>query len=233
MLSLDEKIIKKILRTTLPSYQAVSSQDNNLGFGFLFYGFTRVLRPEKIVVIGSKAGFSVVNFALGLKDNEGTIIEEVDCYDTKLKVAKKSPMVYFIDPSFSAEKGDANHWYGIGFWDDEKKVEQHWKKFGVENHVRHYQMTSQEFLLSTACPHDVDLLYIDGDHSYEGITHDFNEFHKILKKDAMILAHDVDPELKITDPGTGGFDALNDLDRNKFEVFRLPIFPGLAIVRKI
>lgn len=232
MISLNEELITKILKNTIPSFQATSESNLNLGFGYIYYGFMRSLRPQKVVVIGSKAGFSVVNFALGVKDNENTMVDEIECYNVKLKEGNNDAKVYFVDPSFSIERNDPNNWYGIGFWDDKDKVSEHWKKFGVENFVEHYKMTSQDFLKSPDCPEQIDFLYIDGDHSYDGITHDFNEYHKILKKDGIIMAHDVDPNLKDVDPETGGYQAISDLDPAKFEVFRLPIFPGLAIVRK-
>jgi hypothetical protein len=232
MKSLNNETISKLLSETLPSFQAISKSDLNIGFGFLYYGFTRILRPKNICVIGSKAGFSVISFALGLKDNAGSRVNKVGCWDTELSEEGVSGKVYFVDPSYSSERNDKNHWYGIGFWDDSKKVKKHWQKFGVGNLVTHFKMTSVEFLKNPACPRDIDLLYIDGDHSFEGITHDFTKYYDYLSKDAVILAHDVDPKLKEEDPATGGYKAITELDKNKFEVFRLPVFPGLAIVRK-
>ena len=233
MFSLNNELIEKMLKNTVPSFQATSEENMSLGFGFIFYSFMRAMRPEKVVAIGSKAGFSIVSLALGLKDNEDKIIDDIECYNTKLRSAQNKPKVYFVDPSFSIDRGDPNNWYGVGFWDDENKVKEHWKTFGVEEYVQHFKMTSQDFLKSAECPQDVDFLYIDGDHSFEGITHDFNEYYNILRKDAVIMAHDVDPNLKEMDPDTGGYEALSKLDKTKFEIFRLPVFPGLAIVRRI
>ncbi len=232
MKSLDNKTIEKLLSETLPSFQAISKRDLNIGFGFLYYGFTRAIRPKNICVIGSKAGFSVISFALGLKDNAGSRIKNVSCWDTELLEENTFGKVFFIDPSYSSERNDKNHWYGIGFWDDAENTERHWDKFGVKNFITHYKMTSSDFLQDPNCPNDIDILYIDGDHSFEGITHDFNKYYDHLSENAIILAHDVDPELKKEDPATGGFKALTHLDKKKFEIFRLPVFPGLAIVRK-
>ncbi len=232
MKSLNNKTIENLFAETLPSFQAISQRDSNIGFGFLYYGFTRAIRPKNICIIGSKAGFSVISFALGLKDNAGSRIKNVTCWDTELSEEGILGKVFFVDPSYSSERNDENHWYGIGFWDDEQKIKEHWKKFGVENIVQHFKMTSAEFLGSPECPHDIDILYIDGDHSFDGITHDFTRFYGRLSKDAIIIAHDVDSKLKEEDPATGGYEALTQLDSIKFEVFRLPIFPGLAIVRK-
>ncbi|MHA7773851.1 class I SAM-dependent methyltransferase [Roseibium sp. M-1] len=232
MKSLTPETIEKLLSETLPSFQAISPSDNNMGFGFIYYGMVRVLRPKNICVIGSKAGFSVITLALGLKDNAGTHIKEVTCWDTKLVEENGIGKVFFVDPSFSSERNDPNHWYGIGFWDDEKATVKHWQKFGVEDFVEHFKITSAAFLRHPRCPKNIDLLFIDGDHSFEGIMHDFNQYYDVLSQDAIVLAHDVDPALKDSDPATGGYEALLKLDTKKFEVFRLPVFPGLAVVRK-
>ena len=230
--SLSAEMISRLLAETYPSYQATSLTDLNLGFGFLFYGLTRLLRPERILVIGSKAGFSVVLFALGLKDNLGAGIKNVLCYDTEIEEVQKPRKVFFVDPSFCADRNDSCHWYGIGFWDDEDRVRKHWDAFGVADFVSHHKMTSAEFLKHPDC-RNFDLVYIDGDHSREGILHDFNEYHPLLGENAIVLAHDVDPRLKEMDQGTGGYEALCQLDPTKYEVCRLPIFPGLAIARRL
>ncbi len=229
---LEPSLNDKFLNETLPSFQAISPEDNNLGFGHLYYGFTRVLRPKNVCVIGSKAGFSVIMFAQGLKDNCGVKIKNISCWDTELEEKGTKGKVFFIDPSYSSERNDPNHWYGIGFWDDEKKTREHWEKFGLGQYIQHYKMTSADFLKYKDCPEKIDLLYIDGDHSREGITHDFNAYYNKMSSNGIILAHDVDPALKEADPETGGYEALCSLDPKKFEVFRLPVYPGLAIVRK-
>jgi predicted O-methyltransferase YrrM len=230
--SLNAEMIERLLATTYPSYQATSQRDLNLGFGFLFYGFVRLIRPARILVIGSKAGFSVLSFALGLKDNPGAGIKNVFCYDTELEYPGRLGQVFFVDPSFCAERNDPGHWYGTGFWDDEDRVRKHWEAFGLAEFVTHYKMTSSEFLKSPDC-RDFDLMYIDGDHSRDGILHDFMEYHPRLSENAIVLAHDVDPRLKDMDPATGGYEALSQLDATKYEVCRLPIFPGLAIARRL
>lgn len=233
MFSLNQELITKLIHETLPSYQGICPQTYNLGFGFIFYALTRNIRPQKVVVIGSKAGFSPITFALAIKDNEGSIIDLVDCYNTKLKHPNILGHLWFVDPSFSAERGDQNHWYGIGRWDDSKSVEELWKTYNVNNIITHYKMTSQEFLKSEFCPNNIDILYIDGDHSYEGIKHDFIEFYDKLANNAIVLAHDVDPDLsKEIDVNCGGFEAFCDLPADYYEKLRLPIFPGLAILTK-
>lgn len=54
-----------------------SSYEKN-NFGDLFYSLMRIYKPEKVVELGTKAGYSAYHMARGLKDNgKGTL----DCYD--------------------------------------------------------------------------------------------------------------------------------------------------------
>ena len=39
-----------------------------------------------------------------------------------------------------------------------------------------------------------DLIFIDGDHRYEGVKRDFENFRPLLSKRGVILFHDVDPD---------------------------------------
>ncbi len=68
-LSLDRQTIEAIFSFAKPMGHHEDPSCLNLGFGFLYYGLVRSLRPSHIIVIGSGFGFSVVCLALGLKDN--------------------------------------------------------------------------------------------------------------------------------------------------------------------
>lgn len=55
----------------------LSSYEKN-NYGDLFYSLIRIYQPEKVVELGTKAGFSAYHIARGLKANgRGTL----DCYD--------------------------------------------------------------------------------------------------------------------------------------------------------
>ena len=43
-----------------------------------------------------------------------------------------------------------------------------------------------------------DLIFIDGDHTFEGVKHDFEKFLSFVKKDGFILFHDYDNEDGVT-----------------------------------
>lgn len=227
--SLSDDFIDDVLASTVPSFQLTSPETRNLGFGNLYYAMVRAMRPRTVVVIGSKAGFAPIMFARALKDNEGHGIVKVDCEQTTMAVEGHGhTKLHFIDPSFSLHRGDTNHWYGLGNWDDSKAVEAKWAHFGLQDIIQHHKMTSQDYVTSLTPIDSIDILYIDGDHSYEGVKHDFEAFLPFLSDEAVVMAHDVDPRL---DEG-GGFRAFSDLPDTMYEKVRLPAFPGLAICRK-
>lgn len=67
--SLNPHVIASIFHHARPLGHNEDPENANLGFGFLYYGIVRALRPNHVLVIGSGFGFRVVCLALGLKDN--------------------------------------------------------------------------------------------------------------------------------------------------------------------
>lgn len=227
---IDLATARRLLAETLPSYQATSVEDFNLGFGYIFYAVARAMRPESVVVIGSKAGFSPLCFALGMAANAGVGIHKAECYHTILR-GPQSGRLWFVDPSYAADRGDKDHWYGIGTWDDPGRTASLWESFGVGHVVQHYKMKSDDFLRRSDCPKNIDIVYIDGDHSYSGVVHDITQYAPRLSPQGIIIAHDVDPRLKDEFPDVGGYEAIESLPKTQYEVFRLPVYPGLAFIR--
>jgi len=216
-----------LLDASIPSFQATSRSTINLGFGHLFYGMARLLRPAKVVVIGSKGGFAPLCFAKGVADNEGSGLAHVGFDDTAM-VDARDGHVDFVDPSYSIERGDPNHSFGVGTWDDAEDVRRRWESFGLESFVTHYKMTSAAYL-ETYPDGPIDLLYIDGDHSYAGVAHDLIAFRPRMSTNALVLAHDVDPRIPAEEGA--GHAALYDVAGDLFEFMRIPVYPGLAILR--
>ncbi len=80
----------------------------------------------------------------------------------------------------------------------------------------HYMMYNEDFKLFIAdsqteetrdkvkefCP-EYDLIFIDGDHSYEGVRRDFELYQDLLSPRGYIVFHDIDPEHVFRD-GAGG-----------------------------
>src|SRR6478609_301835 len=118
--SLTPATIGAIFRHARPLGHAEQRDQLNLGFGFLYYGLARSLRPKHVVVIGSGFGFSVVCLALALKDNGRGRLS-------------------FVDPSYSViTDGPFKTVGGMSQWSDPDKVRLHFSSFGVEDVVTHY-----------------------------------------------------------------------------------------------
>ncbi|MGA2254063.1 MAG: class I SAM-dependent methyltransferase [Thermoguttaceae bacterium] len=166
--SLDSEMIRQILDHARPLGHREVHADLNLGFGFVYYGLVRALRPEHVVVIGSGYGFSVVCLALGLKDN-------------------RAGQLSFVDPSYSLfSNGPTQTIGGVNFWRDPEHVRNHFARFGVESIVTHYKCTSEgffgqyeEFHLPT-----IDMAFIDGNHSYAHVQRDVAATVKQSRKNA-------------------------------------------------
>lgn len=137
-------------------------EDLNLGLGWVYYALARVLRPTCIVVIGSWRGFTPLVFARALRDNQGP------------------GEVVFIDPSLVDD-----------FWANAAAVARFFAGHGAPE-VRHYCMTTQEFVQSEAYHSlgEVGLLFVDGYHSREQAKLDFESFEPLLAAQAITLFHD-------------------------------------------
>jgi predicted O-methyltransferase YrrM len=215
--SLDEAMLHEILSHAKPLGHHEDVRTLNLGFGFMYYGLVRSLRPQHIVVIGSGFGFSVVCLALGLKDNgRGTLS--------------------FVDPSYSVLKHGPLHTIGgTSQWDEPEKVRNHFSRFDVEEVVTHFKMTSGEFFegyQDRELPM-IDLAFIDGNHSYEDVRHDFTQALANSRKNAYMLLHDTNIYVREMLGHSGVKKFLKEIaqQRERFEVVDFPFSSGVALVR--
>ena len=216
-LSLDASLLEEIFVHARPLGHHEDRDELNLGFGFLYYGLVRTLRPRHVVVIGSGYGFSVVCHALGLKDNgTGTLS--------------------FVDPSYSLFRhGPLQTVGGASHWDDPERVRAHFARFGVEDIVRHHKMTSEAFFMDyESRGHDpIDIAFIDGNHSYADVRHDFLAALQRARKGSFILLHDTNIYVREFVGHSGVKKWLRQVQRepDRFEVLDFPYSSGVAMVR--
>ena len=84
--------------------------------------------------------------------------------------------------------------YGDGYDSDDVKRFRTWAKPGQNLHFLmkdSHAMETKEELMRILGGREVDLLFIDGDHRYEGVTQDFNMYAPLVKKDGLIVFHDI------------------------------------------
>ncbi len=136
----------------------------------LLFSMVRLLQPSVIVEIGSARGKSSCSMALACRRNG-------------------KGKVYAIDPHIK------NPWSEPRTGgDNENFLISRLRSYGLEPWCEIIRDTSANALKSWNRP--IDLLFIDGDHSYEGVKSDFEGFLTWLTKDALVLFHDTtwDPE---------------------------------------
>ncbi len=215
--SLDAALLGDILEHARPLGHHEDPATLNLGFGFLYYGLVRALRPRHVLVIGSGYGFSVVCLALGLRDNG-------------------SGALSFVDPSYSVfQHGPLHTVGGTGQWDDPQRVRAHFRRFGVEHLVTHYKQTSAAFFADyEACGlPPVDLAFIDGNHSYDAVRHDFRAVLRRARANSYVLLHDTNIYVRelLRHAGVKRWLRVLARARRQFELVDFPFASGVAIVR--
>ncbi len=215
--SLNPSVLRDILRHARPLGHHEDAESLNLGFGFLYYGLVRALRPRHVLVIGSGFGFSVTCLGLGLKDNG-------------------SGELTFVDPSFSVLKNGPLHTVGgTSQWDDPKQVKARFARFGLDQIVTHHKLRSEDFFrrydqLKLA---QIDLAFIDGNHAYEHVRHDFINVLKTARKNCYILLHDSNIYLREMLRHAGVKRWLKQVSKHKelVEIMDFPFASGVALVR--
>jgi methyltransferase family protein len=215
--SLDAATLEDILEHARPLGHHEDRGSLNLGFGFLYYGLARTLRPRHLLVIGSGYGFSVVCFALGMKDNGFGALS-------------------FIDPSYSVLKHGPLHTVGgTSQWENPATVRAHFERFGVAEQVTHFKMTSEEFFGGSdagAMP-AIDVAFIDGNHSFADVRRDFISVMRHAHRGSYILLHDTNIYIRELVGHAGVKRWLNTIKRDPecFEVLDFPFSSGVALVR--
>lgn len=183
--------------------QASNTRTGSLGLGHLYYALTRLYRPDVVVCVGSYRGFAPVCFALGL-------------------VANRRGICILIDPG----KVDR-------YWHDPATIRRLDRTFGLDGRLRHLRATTQQVVAEARMTDSIDLLYIDGDHSYAGVKFDFDHLGRKVRPSGLILLHDA------TAVGRGftpwevkRFLEAEVYGRPEYETLTLPFAAGLALVRK-
>ena len=186
-------------------------EDANLGLGWLYYALARILRPARVVVIGSFRGFVPLIFSKALADNS------------------EGGQVWFIDPSLVDD-----------FWKDPSAVRKFFGDFGASN-IEHFLMTTQQFVMSEQYRSlaEVGIVFVDGYHSEEQARFDYEAFQDRLSAEGIVLFHDsvrvrtsrmYGPDRLYEHRVKCFVDKLKE--DTSLQVFDLPFAGGVTLVRK-
>ena len=167
---LDRKLARKLIKIYAQedNWHEVDYKTGNLGYGFFHYSLIKIIKPRRILVIGSKYGFIPAIMALACKENNRGKVDFVDA---------------------GLDKNEPQAWGGVGFW---KKVDykKHFSILNLQKNIKFYLMTSKEFS-KKYIDRKWEYIYIDGDHSYEGVKQDFDLFWPQLNKGGIMGFHDI------------------------------------------
>lgn len=186
--------------------QNADSSTGFLGFGLLHYSLIANTHPKKILCIGSKKGFVPALCAMACRD---TGIGHVD----------------FVDAGYSETDG-SQQWGGIGLWRSQKP-EYHFSFLGLSPYISTYVMTTKEFFRTNTSRYQY--IYIDGDHTYNGVKSDYVSAWKHLDKHGYMSFHDTKVKHMPGQPAYGVGKLWKELSGNKILV---DVAGGLGIIQK-
>jgi predicted O-methyltransferase YrrM len=130
---------------------------------WLLYGICRSLRPTIVVEIGSARGWSACFIGMALKENG-------------------AGRLYAVDPHVLTTWNDSNS------IDTYEIMNENMKKFGLTDIVTIVRSFSHEAVSSV--PKPIDVLFIDGDHSYEGVKSDWQCYAPHMREFGVVVFHD-------------------------------------------
>lgn len=175
---------------------------------WLLYGLARSIKPKVCVEIGSARGKSACFVGLALRRNG-------------------SGKLYAIDPH------SATNWNDTDSVDSFAIITENLRKAGVTEFVEIVRKTSHE--AAKCWERKIDLIFIDGDHSYEGVKADWELFLPHLSEFGVVVFHDTlwdlrpDPKIARADMGVPRF--VDELRAAGYPVITIDRDFGVSLVQ--
>jgi len=193
----------------IPPYDQVIEWRSGLGSSLhLLYGLVRTIVPTVVVEIGSARGKSTCALALACRQNA-------------------TGKVYAIDPHVPndwSDGGTSSETYDF--------LRERLRYYRLERWCEVMKMTSAEAFKNWS--RKIDLIFIDGDHSYEGVKLDFQLCRPFLGPHSLVLFHDSAWEYYAEHPdareGMGVPQFLQELKDHGYHAVTLVAMPGLTIL---
>ncbi len=149
--------------------QNTKSSKGFLGFGLMHYALITNTRPKRVLCIGSKKGFIPAMCAMACRD-------------------MKYGHVDFVDAGYSdADENSNQHWGGVGLWRN-VNPKHHFSFLELSPYITTHVMTTKDFFRKNR--EKYQYIYIDGDHTYEGVKHDYLKAWPHLEVNGYMVFHD-------------------------------------------
>ena len=177
---LNNEYIKKHITTDdgdpIPYMATHGASDEHLGDGIMVYSIIQHMRFKECLCIGSGGGY-------------------IPRLMTQARFELHTQGIFEGDPAYSW--GDIGTTYvvdacnGVGGKCDISSVDSY---FQSHFYPRFIKDTSENAFYNFFVMEGLklDLIYIDADHSYEGVKKDFELYSQILKRNGIIMIHDTD-----------------------------------------
>lgn len=194
-------------------YSALEAINFQSGLGdsaYLLYGLVRSAKPKVVVEIGSARGRSACFMGLALKENG-------------------SGQLYAIDPHTRTE------WNDEGSIDTYGLLDRNVRRLRLQKQIEILRNTSDNIARNWNLP--IDLLFIDGDHSYEGVKRDWKLFSPFVNPFGGVIFHDTlwelrpDPKYSRADMGVPRF--VEELRCEGYPVITLDRDFGVSLVQPV
>jgi Methyltransferase domain len=156
--------------------------DMHMGDGLIVYSIIQHMRAKHCVCIGSGGGYIPRIMTLARQELHYQGIFEGDGNPNYGDIGA----TYLVDPC-----------NGIGGPSNVDNSESFYRR---EYGPRFIKSTSEEAYYDYFVRQDIkiDVLFIDGDHSYEGVKKDFELYSTILSENGIIIIHDTDKDYEET-----------------------------------
>ncbi len=208
---LPDRVRRRILPGATEATVVIPWLDFQSGLGqsaWVLYGLVRAMRPTLCVEIGSARGRSACFVGLGLKHNgQGKLVA--------------------IDPH------EPTDWNDTDSVDTLATMRANLAAMDVAAQVEIRRAYSDRAAEGWTAP--IDLLFIDGDHTYEGVKRDFALFAPHVKEFGLVVFHDTiwerrpDPRWARADMGVPRF--VEELRQQGYPVTTLEHDCGVSLVQ--
>jgi predicted O-methyltransferase YrrM len=177
---------------------------------WLLFGLVETLQPSVCVEIGSARGLSACYVGMALKH-------------------RGHGKLYAIDPH------ERTNWNDTDSVDTYDIMQRNLRACGVEQYVEIIRAYSNDAAKNWTRP--IDMIFIDGDHSYEGVKTDWDLFVPFVRPSGVVIFHDTiwdvagDPMWKREDMGVPVF--VDELRQRGYPVITFDRHHGISLVQPV